>query len=210
MGAGVISVYAVSTPSPFVVKPVLTGRKVTLRPFRDDDLPAIAAAFADPEVLRLTGSVHSSAEATGRQPHVDERMRRWYGSRNEQDDRLDLAIVDNSSALCVGEVVLNNWEPANDSCNFRILIGPGGRGRGLGTEATSLLLRHAFTAMSLHRVDLEVYAFNPRAQRAYEKAGFRVEGVKRDALAFDGRRVDSIIMAALAPEWTDTITGPAL
>jgi hypothetical protein len=39
--------------------------------------------------------------------------------------------------------------------------------------------------------------------------GFRVEGVKRDALAFDGRRVDSIIMAALAPEWTDTITSPA-
>ncbi|MFB9445596.1 GNAT family N-acetyltransferase [Dactylosporangium vinaceum] len=181
-----------------------------LRPFRDDDLPAIAAALADPEVLRLTGSVHSSAAAAGRQPHVDERMRRWYGSRNEQDDRLDLAIVDNASTLCVGEVVLNNWEPANDSCSFRILIGPGGRGRGLGTEATSLLLRHAFATMSLHRVELEVYAFNPRAQRAYEKAGFRVEGVRRDALAFDGRRVDSIIMAALAPEWTDTITGPAL
>jgi hypothetical protein len=71
----VIRVYAVSTPSPFVVKPVLAGRKVTLRPFRDDDLPAIAAALADAEVLRLTGSVHGSAEATGRQPHADERMR---------------------------------------------------------------------------------------------------------------------------------------
>lgn len=192
-----------STPSPFAVKPTLTGRKVTLRPFRYDDLSAIAAALADPEVLRLTGSVHSSAEATGRRPRIDERMRHWYGSRNDQDDRLDLAIVDNDSARCVGEVVLNEWEPANDSCNFRILIGPDGRDRGLGTEATSLILRHAFRTMSLHRVELEVYAFNPRAQRAYEKAGFRVEGVRRDALTFDGQRIDAIIMSVLAPEWTD-------
>ncbi|MEV6924773.1 GNAT family protein [Dactylosporangium sp. NPDC051485] len=193
-----------STPSPFASKPVLTGRSITLRPFRDEDLPAMSAALADIEVLRLTGSVHSTAEADGREPHIDDRLRSWYGSRNAQHDRLDLAIVDNHSAACVGEVVLNEWEPANESCNFRILIGPQGRGRGLGTEATSLMLRYAFTVLSLHRVGLEVYAFNPRAQRAYEKAGFKVEGVKRDAFKFDGQRVDSIVMSALAPEWTST------
>ena len=40
----------------FAVKPMLTGEQVLLRPFRDDDLPAIRAALADPEVVRLTGS----------------------------------------------------------------------------------------------------------------------------------------------------------
>ena len=58
--------------------------------------------------------------------------------------------------------------------------------------------------MGLHRVSLEVYAHNPRAQRAYEKAGFVVEGRMRDALLLDGRRIDAIIMAALAPEWAAT------
>ncbi|MFG2045099.1 GNAT family N-acetyltransferase [Dactylosporangium sp. NPDC048998] len=189
--------------SPFTTKPVLTGERTTLRPFRDEDLPAMAAAIADAEVLRLTGSAHSTAETVQRRPIVDDRLRSWYGSRNAQDDRLDLAIVDNDSAMCVGEVVLNNWEPANESCQFRILIGQDGRGRGLGTEATCLILRYAFTVVSLHRVSLEVYAFNPRARRVYEKAGFKVEGVKRDALKFDDHRVDSIVMSVLAPEWIE-------
>jgi RimJ/RimL family protein N-acetyltransferase len=199
----------VRIPSPFAVKPVLNGRQTTLRPFSDEDLPGIAAALADAEVLRLTGSIHSSAEAIGRQPHIDDRMRSWYKSRSDQDDRLDLAIVDRHSAGCVGEVVLNNWEPANESCSFRILIGPGGRGRGLGTEATSLILHYAFTTLSLHRVGLEVYAFNPRARRVYEKVGFRVEGAKRDAFVFDNQRVDSIIMSALATEWASPVAQPA-
>ena len=164
----------------------------------------MAQALADAEVLRLTGSVHTTAEAADRRARIDDHLRSWYGSRNAQRDRLDLAIVDNDSATCVGEVVLNNWEPANGSCQFRILVGPDGRGRGLGTEATSLILRYAFAELSLHRVSLEVYAFNPRAQRVYEKAGFKVEGVKRDALKFDDDWVDSIMMAALAPEWLNT------
>lgn len=197
-----------SSISPFAAKPVLTGSKTTLRPFRDEDLPVLAAAIADAETLRLTGSVHTTAEASDRQPFPDERMRDWYASRGAQDDRLDLAIVDNSNAACVGEVVLNCWEPANSSCNFRILIGPEGRGRGLGTEATKLILRYAFTTLSLHRVSLEVYAFNPRAKRAYEKAGFAVEGVKRDAFTFDGKRMDAIMMSALAPEWISTFAAP--
>ncbi|WP_433380769.1 GNAT family N-acetyltransferase [Actinoplanes sp. CA-142083] len=188
--------------SPFAAKPTLIGPKVSLRPFRTEDLEPMAAALADPEVLRLTGSIHSSADGSP-WPQIDDRMRSWYGSRNDQPDRLDLAIVDNATGRCVGEVVLNEWEPANEACNFRILIGPDGRGRGLGTEATKLILRYAFTTLGLHRVGLEVFAFNPRAQRVYEKAGFKVEGVKRDALKFDDQRVDSIVMSALSPEWTE-------
>jgi RimJ/RimL family protein N-acetyltransferase len=183
-------------------KPILTGRKTTLRPFRDEDLSAIAEALADSDVLRLTGSVHTSAEAANQQATIDDRLRQWYGSRNHQTDRLDLAVLDNATALCVGEVVLNQWDEANDSCNFRILLGPTGRNRGLGTEATRLLLGHAFTVLDLHRVSLEVYAFNPRAQHVYEKAGFTVEGIKRDALRFDGQRVNAVMMSLLAPEWT--------
>ncbi len=98
-------------------------------------------------------------------------------------------------------MVLNEWEEENASCNFRILIGPGGRDRGLGTEATRLILRHAFDALWLHRVSLEVYAFNPRAQRAYAKAGFVAEGGRRDALRFDDEWVDAILMSVLAQEW---------
>jgi RimJ/RimL family protein N-acetyltransferase len=186
--------------SSWVDKPTLTGERAVLRPFLDTDLPALAEAIADPEVGRLTGSVNSST-AVPDDAFSEERLREWYSTRNEQDDRLDLAVVDAGTGECVGEAVLNEWEPENASCNFRILIGPRGRDRGLGTEATRLLLAHAFETLGLHRVSLEVYAFNPRAQRAYEKVGFVREGVRRDALRFDGEWVDSVLMSVLAPEW---------
>lgn len=184
--------------APFAHKPTLTGELVELRPFREEDLPQLKAALDDPDVQRLTGSVHSS-DAVEQQ--TEERLRPWYSTRNDQTDRLDLMVVDRATETCVGEVVLNDWDEGNESCGFRILLGPAGQGRGLGTEATRLLLDYAFEHLPLHRVELEVYAFNPRAQRAYEKAGFVVEGRRREALLFDGERVDAIVMSVLRPDW---------
>lgn len=189
-----------ASAGPFADKPTLLGKRALLRPFVDDDVAAMAEAIADPEVGRLTGSVNSSSVAPD-EGFDEERLRRWYGSRADQTDRLDLAIVDRETGECVGEVVLNEWEPENASCNFRILIGPRGRDRGLGTDATRLVLAHAFETIGLHRVSLEVYGFNPRARRAYEKVGFVHEGTRRDALCFDGEWVDSHLMSVLAPEW---------
>lgn len=191
---------AAMSPTPFADKPTLEGERVLLRPFTEDDLPAMTAALADPEVARLTGSVHRSDQPLD-DAVAPERLRQWYLSRAAHDDRLDLAIVDRATGECVGEVVLNEWEEENASCNFRILIGPAGRDRGLGTEATRLVLGHAFGTLGLHRVSLGVYAFNPRGRRVYEKVGFVVEGVLRDALRFDDAWVDSVQMAMLRPEW---------
>ena len=186
----------------FSVKPTLTGQLVVLRPFASEDAAAMSEILLDPEVLRLTGSVHGRAAQTA--PHTQEeleKLRDWYATRNDQPDRLDLAIVDKSTGKCVGEAVLNAWDPGNQSCSFRILIGPGGQGRGLGTEATRLIVGHGFEQLGLHRIALEVYSFNPRARRAYEKAGFRAEGVLRESLRYGEEWIDATVMSILADEW---------
>jgi RimJ/RimL family protein N-acetyltransferase len=100
-------------------------------------------------------------------------------------------------------VVLNDLVPENKSCNFRILlVGDRNRGRGLGTEATRLILAHAFDTVGLHRVELSVYAFNPRARRVYDKVGFVYEGTMRDALRWDGEWIDADTMSILDHEWS--------
>ncbi|USQ77307.1 GNAT family N-acetyltransferase [Ornithinimicrobium cryptoxanthini] len=184
----------------FADKPTLRGQLVTLRPVETEDVPVLAGILRDPEVRRLTGSVHSTAEASA-DDEEEARLREWYSTRNDQPDRLDLMVVDHTSGQVVGEVVLNQWDEGSATCNFRTLIGPAGRDRGLGTEAARLLMDYAFTHLPLHRIDLEVYAFNPRAQRVYEKVGFVVEGRRREALQFDGQRVDAIIMGLLRSDW---------
>jgi RimJ/RimL family protein N-acetyltransferase len=60
---------------------------------------------------------------------------------------------------------------------------------------------HAFDVVGVHRVELEVYTFNPRARHVYEKIGFVHEGTKREALYWDGQWIDAHTMAVLAYEW---------
>ncbi len=177
----------------FSVKPVLTGERAVLRPFTEDDVPVMTEILRDPEVIRLTGSPTEE--------FAPDRLHSWYTSRNTQADRLDLGIVDRASGELVGEAVLNEWDEHNRSCGFRILIGPGGRDRGLGTEAVRLIVGHAFEQLGLHRVSLHVFAFNPRARRAYEKAGFVAEGVERQTLLHAGEWIDDVRMSVLAHEW---------
>lgn len=185
----------------FSAKPTLRGERVVLRPLRAEDSVPMARIFQDAEVAELTGSVHRSGEPV---PVMDpQRLREIYAGWAAATDRMVFAILDPDTGQVVGESVLNDLDPGNRSCGFRILIGPEGRGRGLGTEATRLTVEHALHTVGLHRVTLEVYAFNPRARHVYASVGFRQEGTGRDALAFDGSRVDVEYMAALAtdPEW---------
>ena len=178
----------------FSVKPVLTGERTVLRPFTEADADTIWEIIQDPEVIRFT--FEPSTELT------PEKLRSWYGSRSAQPDRLDLAVTDRESGEVVGEVVLYEWDPAARSCTFRTLIGPRGRGRGIGTEATRLIVGHGFEQLGLHRIQLEVYGDNHRALRVYEKAGFVVEGVRREAAWRNGEWVDDVVMAILDREWT--------
>jgi len=83
-------------------------------------------------------------------------------------------------------------------------IGLGERGywgKGYGTDAMQLVLRYAFTELNLHRVSLDVFGYNPRAIRSYEKAGFKHEGRLRQLLARDEQRVDDLWMGILRDEW---------
>lgn len=169
-------------------KPTLTGERVILRPVTADDAPGLLDLVADPEGNRLTGTRGLDLSLEG--------ARGWYSSRADHDDRLDLAIVDRATGEYAGEIVLNELDRDSRSCNFRIALRAAFRDRGLGSEATRLILDHAF-AIGLHRVGLEVYAFNPRARRVYEKAGFVYEGTRRDALLWDGEWTDAIVMSVL-------------
>lgn len=191
-----------TTAGIFSTKPTIIGDKSMIRPFTAADIEAMGPILADPEVLRLTGSVHTTADAESRSSVLDASTRDWYESRAGRADRLDLAIVDRIAGSCVGEVVLNDWNDHDDTCNFRTLIGPSGRNRGLGTEATRMVLAHAFETTSVNRIELEVYDFNPRARRVYERNGFQYEGRKRAALKFDGGYVDAIVMSILRSDWS--------
>jgi RimJ/RimL family protein N-acetyltransferase len=66
-----------------------------------------------------------------------------------------------------------------------------------------LVLRYAFLELNLRRVTLNVFEYNERAIRSYEKAGFRLEGSQRQAIQREGRRWDMVYMGILREEWME-------
>jgi RimJ/RimL family protein N-acetyltransferase len=181
----------------FAAKPTLAGDAVLLRPVAREDAAGLVELLSEPEVRRLTGT-HEPVL-----PGALERAEQWYSSRAGEGDQLCLAIVDRVTGEYVGEAVLYDLDADNSSCVFTIaLVGPRAFGRGYGTEATRLILAHAFDNVGVHRVELEVYAFNPRALRVYRRVGFVREGTKRQALRWHGEWVDAEIMAVLDFEWS--------
>lgn len=175
----------------FADKPTLVGERVILRPLVATDADDLWRDLHDPEANRLTGT-----HATFTRERIDE----WCATRAAQTDRLDLAVIERATGAWAGEVAVNDVDDDNRSCGFRIALSAAARNRGLGTEATRLTVRHVFDTIddpAIHRISLEVFAFNPRAQAVYERVGFRREGVLRDALWWDGSFHDTIVMSIL-------------
>jgi RimJ/RimL family protein N-acetyltransferase len=90
----------------------------------------------------------------------------------------------------------------NRQASFGICIGAKDAwGQGHGTEATRLMLDHAFGTLSLHRIGLSVFSFNERAIRSYRSCGFVMEGRAREAIWRDGRWWDEVTMSVLYSDW---------
>src|SRR3954453_5603356 len=74
-----------------------------------------------------------------------------------------------------------------------LAVHPDFRGRRVADRAAQLFQRHLIFDLGYHRLQLEIYGFNERAQRHAERAGFVREGVRRKAYDRHGEWVDGVI-----------------
>jgi RimJ/RimL family protein N-acetyltransferase len=74
-----------------------------------------------------------------------------------------------------------------------LAIHPDFRGRRLSDDAAKLFQRYLLFDLGFHRLQLEIYGFNERAQRHAERAGFVHEGARRLAYWRHGEWVDSVL-----------------
>lgn len=172
----------------------LIGPTVYLRPLERGDAPQLATWLNDPEVNRTLATLRPiclAAEET-------------YLSRlAESQTDIGLGIMVRQGDQFVGTTGLHNLDLRNRQAAFGICVGDKTAwGNGYATEATHLMVRHAFRTLNLHRVWLHVYEFNPRAVGIYERVGFRVEGRLRQDVFREGRYWDTLVMGILHDEWT--------
>ncbi len=180
----------------------IEGHSVVLRRHQAGNQAAFMRWYADPEIARLTR--HQEG------PMRPEEVRRFFEARVAGVGSLALAIHLRESDRLIGTCAFSQLDGDNGSALFHITIGERDCwGRGYGSEATALMLEHAFGTLRLHRVALSVFAFNERAIRAYRKLGFVTEGRSRQAIWRDGRFWDEILMSIIEDEWR-AVRGRAL
>lgn len=180
---------------------ILQGDKIILRPWRKSDADPLWDSIHNEEFNKLTGT-HDSFTREQIDTYVDNQI---AAAGSQDRGTFIIALPDTDEAI--GEVVINEVDHDNHSGNIRIgMFSDEHVGKGYGTEAMRLMVGYGFDYLNLHRIELGVYAFNPRAIRAYEKAGFVKEGVRRDALCWNGEYYDSIDMSILRHEWQKAST----
>lgn len=186
----------------FKIKPILVGERVILRPFEVNDIDTMINILNEPELKKLTGSISNDHDAKKTMDEDEiKRVSDWYKSRNDQTDRLDLAIALKDTNQIIGEVVFNEYDDLTNNVNFRVLMSQSYNNKGLGTEAIQLFVRYGFEHLNLHKIGLEVFSFNPRAERVYNKIGFILEGVKREDFKYNEVYIDSKIYGMLKRDY---------
>ena len=187
-------VYRASMGGPAWFPDAIEGDLVVLRRHVPENLTAFQRWYSDVEVARLA----RYQDAPMRSDEID----RFFQLRALGDETLTMAIHERPSDRLIGSCAFSQLDGENGSAMYHITIGEKDTwGRGYGTEATRLMLDHAFTALNLHRIALTVFEFNERAIRAYRRCGFVIEGRSRESIWRDGRWWDELAMSVLAGEW---------
>ena len=174
--------------------PPLGDDAVALRPWRQDDLPAMTAALQDPEIPRWT---------TIPSPY-GERDAREYLSRSEPDRlagrELGLAVVDAEDGAVLGGCGLSRFDWPDLKCEIGYWVARQVRGRGVGTRAVRLLAGWALGPLGLERVELLVDPRNEPSNRLALSAGFTREGVMRGYRRRAEGRWDLVMYSRLADD----------
>ena len=117
-------------------------------------------------------------------------------------DRVDYIIYEKETLRPIGITELRRISYRARTADYGILIGEKDCwSKGYGTETTLLMLDYGFSILGLHNITLETYAYNERAIKAYQRAGFRIMGRRREVNLWGGKFYDEIIMDCLSTEF---------
>jgi diamine N-acetyltransferase len=188
---------------------MIYGERIRLRGVERGDLPTFVKWINDPEVQQGIGIYHpfSQAEEDG-----------WFEKMlthpvDEHVLAIEAHLPGKGAAESDEGAGQANWQLIgicgfghidwhNRNAEFGINIGEKSYwNKGYGTEAVRLLVKHGFNTLNLNRIFLHVFENNPRAIRAYEKAGFIHEGRERQAEFKNGKYIDVLRMSLLKDEF---------
>lgn len=173
------------------ITPTLRGKRIYLRGLHLIDAANFLAATEIAELRYMTGlKQHFSLQDI--QAHIQRCM--------ADSARYDFAICLNSTNEMIGELSILEINHLPAHAEFRIAMSRvKWTGQGYGSEAIELVKDFVFNQLKLQTLGLQVFGHNARGQRTYEKCGFQVIDVRKNAFEYGGKYSDEIMMQVKNP-----------
>ncbi len=178
----------------------LVGRRVSLRQLTQADAADVFAIFGDPEVMRFWSSppLEDIAGATALIAGIHElfRARRLF----------QWGICARETGKVLGTCTLFNLDATHRRAEIGFAIAREAWGKGLASEALTLLIEFAFHGLGLHRLEADTDPGNVRSLRVLDRQGFKREGYLRERWHHLGKLHDAAFLGLLAREWPGSTT----
>jgi RimJ/RimL family protein N-acetyltransferase len=169
--------------------------RVFLRPGERSDILTFVGWFTDARTTRTLLFVSPIGEA------LEER---WFDGMLERHGREQwfFVICRIEDERAVGAIDLHAIDLTNGSAAIGVTVGdPADTGQGYGSDALRAIIEFGFGELRLERIWLDVYDFNERARRLYDRLGFVHEGTLRHGLYRAGAFHDVHRMSIIREEW---------
>jgi RimJ/RimL family protein N-acetyltransferase len=151
-------------------QPEITREGLMLRPWTAADAPVLARAYSDPEIQQWHGRSLTEDEA---HEWIAARARSW-----EQELAADWAVC-GADGEVMARVTLNHIDLKDGLGAIGYWVLPEARGRRVATRSVRLLTDWALNDLGLHRIELEHSTRNPASCRVATRAGYVVDGTRR-------------------------------
>lgn len=171
---------------------MLKGKSILLRPIRDADLDQLYAYHVD---------IDNRGEFFPRGILSQPAFRNQYQETGFWSKEEGMLVMVSPGNEILGHIEFFKTVNYLDEYELSYQIyAPDQRGKGMTTEAVSLLVRYLFETRQVNRIRLVIHPDNLASRRLAEKCGFKHEGTARGAWYHKGRHRDVEIYAILHDE----------
>jgi [ribosomal protein S5]-alanine N-acetyltransferase len=179
--------------APWYDVPTLRATRCVLRRFELSDVDAVVEGCTDPVTQHWLGGLPTPYTRTDALGYIQSREEEHASGRG-----IYWAVADPESDSCIGSYGLLDVDRSTGAAEIGYWIHPSARGRGVATEATRMVVRHAAIpiddgGLGLRRLTLRAAAGNVASQRVAERAGFGRTGRQRAAERVGGGSFDDLV-----------------
>ncbi|MDM1045759.1 GNAT family N-acetyltransferase [Myroides sp. 1354] len=168
---------------------------IELKPLSKEDVIPFYSWLNDDDVIKYSMSLFQRLNSP-------EQIEHWFSSLFEEKNTYNIGIYLKNTQQLIGYAGISGISTLNKSGEYFIFIGDKNQwGKGIGTIVTQKVIAYGFEVLNLNRIMLTVSQPNIGGVKAYERAGFKIEGVLREACYREAAFHDKIVMSILQSEY---------